>query len=144
MWHDLTAIAESVNFTDDCDSIIWAFDGSSKFSVQAIYKTISFGGIQPVFTPSIWSIVVPPGFISSFGSFQTTRFSLEITWPRGGMLRTTPVYFALNRSRSVTCFLTAWWQKLAGRIWWIFFMSIWVVTLNLQPVGGLAIIDIKL
>ena len=60
MWHDLTAIVESVNFTDDCDSIIWAFDGSSKFSVQAVYKTISFRGIQPVFTPSIWSIVVPP------------------------------------------------------------------------------------
>ena len=59
-WLDLVSIAESISFSDDCDSIIWAFDGSSKFSVQAIYKTISFRGIQPVYTPIIWDICVPP------------------------------------------------------------------------------------
>ena len=42
LWMELLSIAESISFTDDCDTIIWAFDGSSSFSVQAIYKTISF------------------------------------------------------------------------------------------------------
>lgn len=60
MWLDLVSIAESVSYSDDCDAIIWAFDGSSKFSVQAIYKTISFRWVQPIFIPSIWNIVVPP------------------------------------------------------------------------------------
>ena len=59
-WMDLLSIAESISFVDDCDSIIWAFDGSSSFSVQTVYKTISFRGIQPVYTPSIWGICVPP------------------------------------------------------------------------------------
>ena len=40
-WLDLVSIAESISFSDDCDSIIWAFDGSNKFSVQAIYKKIA-------------------------------------------------------------------------------------------------------
>ena len=42
------------------DAIIWAFDGSTRFSVQIVYRTISFRGIQPSFTPSIWNIVVHP------------------------------------------------------------------------------------
>ena len=60
MWLDLVSIAESISYSDDCDAIIWAFDGSSKFSVQAVCKTISFRGVQPAFTPSIWDIIVPP------------------------------------------------------------------------------------
>ena len=60
MWLDIVSIAESISYTDDCDAIIWAFDGSARFSMQAVYKTISFRGIQPSFTPSIRNIVVPP------------------------------------------------------------------------------------
>ena len=59
-WHILTSIAESINYTEDCDSIIWAFDASSNFSVQSMYKTISFRGIQHVFTPVVWELNVPP------------------------------------------------------------------------------------
>ena len=60
MWLDLISIAESISYTDDCDAIIWAFDGSTRFSVQIVYRTISFRGIQPSFNPSIWNIVVHP------------------------------------------------------------------------------------
>jgi len=60
MWLDLVSIAESISYSDDCDAIMWTFDGSSKFSVQAVYKTISFRGVKPAFTPSIWAINVPP------------------------------------------------------------------------------------
>jgi len=60
MWLDLVSIAESISYSDDYDAIIWAFDGSSKFSVQAVYKTISFRGVQPTFIPSVWNIIVPP------------------------------------------------------------------------------------
>lgn len=60
MWLELIAIAESISYVDDCDAIIWSFESSSKFSVQAMYKSISFRGVQPVFTPSIWQLNVPP------------------------------------------------------------------------------------
>ena len=51
--------------TNDCDSIIWSnsiwsFDASSKFSLQAMYKTICFRGIQPVFTHVVWNLNVLP------------------------------------------------------------------------------------
>ena len=52
-WLDLVSIAESISFSEDCDSICWAFDGSSKFSVQSMYKTITFRGILPVHTPVV-------------------------------------------------------------------------------------------
>jgi len=79
LWMDLLSIAESISFTDDSDAIIWAFDGSSSFSVQTVYKTISFRGVQPVFTPSIWNICVPPLSIPFFGFSQTTKLWLEWT-----------------------------------------------------------------
>ena len=33
MWLDIVSIAESISYTDDCDAIIWAFDGSARFSM---------------------------------------------------------------------------------------------------------------
>jgi hypothetical protein len=59
-WLTLVAIAESVNFTEDCDSIFWAFDSSSRFSVQSMYRTISYRGIRPVFTPILRDLNAPP------------------------------------------------------------------------------------
>lgn len=59
-WMALVDIAKSVIYTEDCDGIICAFDASSKFTVQAMYKTVSFKGIQPVYTPVLWSLNIPP------------------------------------------------------------------------------------
>lgn len=59
-WLDLVSIAESISFSEDCDSVCWAFDGSSKFSVQSMYKIITFRGILPVHTPAVWQLSVPP------------------------------------------------------------------------------------
>ena len=59
-WLALITITESITFSEDCDAIIWSFDNSSKFSVQAMYKIVSFRGIQPVYTPVVWSLYVPP------------------------------------------------------------------------------------
>jgi len=33
---DLVSIAESITFTEDCDSIFWAFDGSGKFCAKYV------------------------------------------------------------------------------------------------------------
>lgn len=60
MWLELLAIAESISFTDDCGVIIWSFDASGMFSVQTMYKNISFRGVQPLFKPAVWKIKVPP------------------------------------------------------------------------------------
>jgi len=40
-WLNLVDIAESISYTEDCDAIIWAFDSSSKFNVQAMYIKLS-------------------------------------------------------------------------------------------------------
>ena len=59
-WFDLVSIAESISFSEDYDSICWAFDGSNKFSVQSMYKTISFRGILPIHTSAVWQLSMPP------------------------------------------------------------------------------------
>jgi hypothetical protein len=59
-WVNSAAIAESITYTDYCDAIIWSFDAGSKFSVQSMYSTVSFRGIQPVYTPVVWNLQVPP------------------------------------------------------------------------------------
>lgn len=70
MWLDLLAIVESISYSDDCDAIIWAFADSNSFSVQAVYKTISFRGVQPVYTPSILETEYPSShshlFVAAF------------------------------------------------------------------------------
>jgi len=52
-WMNLVAIVESITYTDDRDAIIWSFDNSSKFSVQSMYNTVSFRGIQPIYIPVV-------------------------------------------------------------------------------------------
>ena len=59
-WLNLVAIVESITYTNDCDAIVWTFNSSSKFSVQSMYNTVSFRGIQPVYTPVVWNLHVPP------------------------------------------------------------------------------------
>ena len=59
-WLNLVSIAESISYTEDCDAIIWVFDSSNKFTVHTMYKTISFRGIQPVYTPVVWNLHIPP------------------------------------------------------------------------------------
>lgn len=60
-WLNLVDIAESVvTYTEDCDAIIWAFDSSSKFTVQTMYKIVSFRAIQPVYSVVVWNLNIPP------------------------------------------------------------------------------------
>ena len=67
MWLDLVSIAESISYTDDCDAIIWAFDGSARFLVQAVYKTISFSGGLNLLSPLVSGILLfLPRFIHIF------------------------------------------------------------------------------
>ena len=53
-------MVELVRFENDCDAIIWSFRENGHSSVQSMYKTISFRGIQPVYTRAVWHINVPP------------------------------------------------------------------------------------
>ena len=72
-WLDLVSIAESITFTDDCDAICWAFDGSGKFSVQSMYRTI----VSEVFYQHthllFGSFSCHQDYIFSFGCYLTTR-----------------------------------------------------------------------
>ena len=60
MWEELVSLVETVTFETDCDAIIWTFQGNGQFSVQSMYKTISFRGVKPVYTPAVWHLNVPP------------------------------------------------------------------------------------
>jgi len=60
MWEELVSLVETVSFETDCDAIIWTFQNNGHFSVSSMYKTVSFRGIQPVYTPVIWHLNVPP------------------------------------------------------------------------------------
>lgn len=55
-WFDLVSTVESVSLNEDCDAIIYAFDGSSRFAVNSMYKTINFRGVMPVHKPAIWQL----------------------------------------------------------------------------------------
>jgi len=60
LWEELVSLVELVNFETDCDSIIWTFQGNGQFAVHPMYKAVSFRGIQPVHTPVVWQLNVPP------------------------------------------------------------------------------------
>ena len=101
-WLDLVAIAESVNYNDDCDAIVWSFADSNSFSVQVVYKTISFRGVQPVYTPNIWGLNVPPRIHIFYGSSPITKLLPELTWLREDMWKMCLACFVMNLKQLTT------------------------------------------
>lgn len=60
LWEELLAIANSISFSDDEDSLIWELNSQGVYSVQSLYATISFRGIKQIYTPVMWKLKVPP------------------------------------------------------------------------------------
>jgi hypothetical protein len=58
-WFELQQIANNISFSEDCDSLIWTYDSSGKFSTSSCYSIISFIGVTPVYIPAIWSLMIP-------------------------------------------------------------------------------------
>ena len=68
-WLDLDSIARSIIFTDTEDSLIWQFESKGIYSSKSLYAVINFRGVQPIYTPAVWDLKVPPriqGFLWLF------------------------------------------------------------------------------
>jgi len=50
LWEELLAIAGSISFSDDEDSLIWELNSQGVYSVQSLYATISFRGNKHICT----------------------------------------------------------------------------------------------
>ena len=118
MWLDLVSIAESISYTDDCDAIIWAFDGSARFLVQAVYKTISFSGGLNLLSPLVSGILL---FLPRFIHIFLWLLSNNKTLTRDKLAKMKNVedklvFPAMNLNQLATNYLTVLWLKCAGLI----------------------------
>jgi hypothetical protein len=59
-WYEILQIADSIQFGDENDAIIWKFNSTGKYSVQSLYAVINDRGVKHVYTPVMWKLSVPP------------------------------------------------------------------------------------
>jgi hypothetical protein len=59
-WIEIMQIANSIQFGEENDAIIWKFNSTGKYSVQSLYAVVNERGIKHVYTPVMWKLVVPP------------------------------------------------------------------------------------
>lgn len=55
------------NITQCEDSLIWQYESKGIYSAKSLYDVVNFRGVQPVYSPAVWSIKVPPGFRGFYG-----------------------------------------------------------------------------
>ena len=60
-WLDPVEIVSVVQFSQEGDALLWAYESSRIYSTHSIYAIINFrGGVQPVYIPCVWKIKAPP------------------------------------------------------------------------------------
>lgn len=59
-WYQIVEIAKSITLSEDTDSLIWQLENKGHYSTSSLYHVINFRGVQPVFTPAVWQLRVPP------------------------------------------------------------------------------------
>jgi hypothetical protein len=59
-WLELVEVVSSMRYTSDGDALIWAYESRGEYTIKSLYAVINFRGVQPVFVPAVWEIVVPP------------------------------------------------------------------------------------
>jgi hypothetical protein len=67
-WDEVVQIANSIQFSEEEDALIWQFNSSGVYSVQSLNAVVNNRGAKQVFTPIVWKIRVSIWFISSSGS----------------------------------------------------------------------------
>lgn len=61
LWYELQGIIKSTSLcSEEEDSLIWQYESKGVYTSGSLYNIINFRGIQPVYIPSVWSVVVPP------------------------------------------------------------------------------------
>jgi hypothetical protein len=56
----LVDIASTISFQDDTDSLVSQLENKGQYSTSFLYHVINFRGVQHVYLPAIWKLVVPP------------------------------------------------------------------------------------
>jgi hypothetical protein len=59
-WYELVQIAQTIQFSNETDNLIWKFETSGMFTVKSTYVVINFKGIIPVNVHLVWDIKIPP------------------------------------------------------------------------------------
>jgi hypothetical protein len=59
-WHELEGVAASITLSNETDALIWQYENKGEYSTSSLYAIINFGGVTPVFIPSIWQLIIPP------------------------------------------------------------------------------------
>ena len=59
-WYQLVEIAKEIIFDGDSDALIWQLENKVVYSSSSLYHVINFRGVQPLFLPAVWKLVVPP------------------------------------------------------------------------------------
>jgi hypothetical protein len=49
-WDDLLQIANDIRFCEEDDAIIWHYNSTSKYSVQALYATVNNRTVRQIHT----------------------------------------------------------------------------------------------
>ena len=59
-WYEIIRIAQSIQFKDEDDAIIWKLEANGIYTVSSLYAVVNFRGVMPVHVHKVWSIKVPP------------------------------------------------------------------------------------
>ena len=60
MWEEILGITSAITLSEEPDSAVWTFNSNGVYSVQSLYAVISFRGVQPIHTPVVWKLNIPP------------------------------------------------------------------------------------
>jgi hypothetical protein len=58
-WYEVVQIANSIQFSDEPDTIICQFNSMGKYSVQSLYVVMNNRGVKQVYTSVMWKISIP-------------------------------------------------------------------------------------
>jgi hypothetical protein len=59
-WYELEGLASGICYSNDYDALIWQYTEKGVYATTTFYNIINFGGLTPIFIPSVWQLHVPP------------------------------------------------------------------------------------
>jgi hypothetical protein len=65
LWGEVVSIASAIEFSEKDDELVWQLNLVVVYSSQSLYSVINFRGVQPVFIPAVWKLLIPPEFTFS-------------------------------------------------------------------------------
>lgn len=58
-WYELVETAKSIVLCDVTNALVWQLESKGQYSASSLYHVINFRGMQPVFLPAVWKIIIP-------------------------------------------------------------------------------------